>query len=224
MSQAKQKVELYFDPISPYAYLALEQLTRKADEIRVDWQVRPVVYAKLLEAHGLVGPVETKAKRDYTMLDVVRCAERIGITIEGPPAHPFRSLSALRVLMLFADSGHSLDLALRISRAAWAEGLDLEDWNVLAALVRDSGLDPDALEQRASAPNNKQSLIQATSTAVEYGIFGVPSFRFRQELFWGHDRLEALFERLTESAPAPSSALVEKLIARPIAVRRQRPN
>ncbi|MFT5284280.1 MAG: hypothetical protein ACI8TQ_000436 [Planctomycetota bacterium] len=105
MGSLLRTVEVYFDPISPYAYLALEELVkRSSDAPRVAWRIRPVVYAKLLEAHGLIGPVETEAKRRYTMLDVVRCAERHGLKIEGPPTHPFRSLSALRVLMLFAES------------------------------------------------------------------------------------------------------------------------
>jgi 2-hydroxychromene-2-carboxylate isomerase len=31
------------------------------------------------------------------------------------------------------------------------------------------------------------------------GIFGVPIFVYRGELFWGHDRIPLLEERLSES-------------------------
>ena len=69
----------------------------------VDWEVRPLVYAALLDAHGLVGPVETSAKRRYTMGDVVRCAGELGLPVVGPPEHPFRSIEALRTLVLFRE-------------------------------------------------------------------------------------------------------------------------
>ena len=225
MSSDNRIVEVYFDPISPYAYLALEELAKRSNaDAQVTWQVRPVVYAKLLEAHGLVGPVETEAKRRYTMLDVLRCAERSGLKIEGPPAHPFRSLSALRVLMLFAESDRALDLALAIGRAAWADGLDLESWSVLETIARSQGFDADDLENRSNAPDNKQLLIQSTSRAFDLGVFGVPGFVYDGELFWGHDRIDHLFERLDGKFEAPSAATVQKLVERPMAVRRPLPN
>ena len=215
------RVVTYLDPISPYAFLALERIRGDDAHINIDWKVRPVVYAKLLEAHGLVGPVESEAKRRYTMLDVVRCAERQGLTVVGPPAHPFRSLAALRVLTLFSETEHAFDVALAISRGAWVEGQDLENWSVLSACVLAAGGDATSLEERATSPVNKQLLIDATSEAIESGVFGVPSFRFDTELFWGHDRLDALFERIEGVVPRPTEPTVNQILARPIGVRRR---
>jgi len=39
-------------------------------------------------------------------------------------------------------------------------------------------------------------LADATARAVEDGVFGVPSFRLGDELFWGGDRIDALLWRL----------------------------
>ncbi len=220
MSDERASILCFLDPISPYAFLALERIASDSRLSGLNWTIRPVVYAKLLEAHGLVGPVESEAKRRYTMLDVVRCAESLGLTVEGPPAHPFRSLAALRVLSLFTESTRALELAGTMFRAAWTDGRDLEDWETLESLVRSVGEDSTNLKDRATTPENKARLIESTKRATERGVFGVPTFEFQSELFWGHDRIDALLDRIAGETRAPNPATIDKLIARPIGVRR----
>ena len=111
---ATRTAHFYLDFVSPYSWLALMQAERFAAEHGVHWEVRPVVYAALLQANGLVGPVEVPAKRRYTLRDVVRCAHELGLRLNGPPEHPFRSLEALRTAYLFRQEPRSLQLAVRL--------------------------------------------------------------------------------------------------------------
>src|SRR6185503_4800799 len=101
MASLPRKVPFYLDFISPYTWLALARAETFAEEHGIAWEPRPVVYAALLDAHGLVGPVETEAKRRYTLHDVARSAQALGLRLVGPPAHPFRSLAALRTLCAY---------------------------------------------------------------------------------------------------------------------------
>jgi len=185
-------IPFYLDFISPYAWLALTQSRGFAEEHDICWELRPVVYAALLDAHGLVGPAETTAKRRYTFHDIVRLARAHGLKFSGPPAHPFRSLEALRTLFLFRQDRRALELAIRLANACWAEGRDLADLGVLQAVVEESGLDASGLEERISQPATKQGLRQMTEQAIAGGVFGVPTFRNGKEMFWGHDRLDQL--------------------------------
>ena len=41
--------------------------------------------------------------------------------------------------------------------------------------------------------------IENTQKALKFGIFGVPSFSFSNEIFWGDDRLEDAVHLLPES-------------------------
>ena len=41
----------------------------------------------------------------------------------------------------------------------------------------------------AATPEAKQGLMDATSEALERGVFGAPSFFVGDEMFWGNDRL-----------------------------------
>ena len=207
-------VAFYLDFVSPYSYLALTQARRFEAEHGVRFEPRPVVYAKLLDAHGLTGPAETIAKRRYTFVDIVRSAHRLGVPLVGPPAHPFRSLEALRTLVLWQGDGRALDLAVALSSAAWGEGRDLTDLAVLADVVTKTGLDATDLADRLAADPVKNVLAEATSAAVEAGVFGVPTFAAGSEMFWGHDRMAHLADHVHGRLPS-ADAQAAAMLARP---------
>jgi len=214
-------VHFYFDVISPYSWLALNEAGAFADKHGVAWVMRPVVYGKLLDDTGLVGPAESKAKRRYTFHDVARRADRLGLELVGPPTHPFRSLEALRTVVVFREEPSILELCVAMSDAAWNRGLDLTDVEVLQTIVRECGLDPRDLSERIAARAVKDTLREWTQEALNLGVFGVPTFVYAGELFWGHDRLPDLGRRVDGTAPA-SSELVKTLSERPRGIDRRR--
>jgi 2-hydroxychromene-2-carboxylate isomerase len=190
------EVELYFDFVSPYTYLALTQVEAFGEQQRVDWRLRPVVYGALLDATELIGPAEVPIKRRYTVRDVTRTAKMLGVPLVGPPAHPFRSLEALRAVCLFLDRSEALRLVVALATACWGEGRDLTDIAVLQGVVADTGLPSDDLAERIVSPEVKAALRDATEAALAAGVFGVPTFRSHGELFWGQDRMGQLAARL----------------------------
>ena len=207
-------VAFYFDFVSPYSYLALTQARRFEADHGVRFDVRPVVYAKLLDASGLIGPAEREAKRRYTFADVVRVAHRLSVPLVGPPTHPFRSLEALRALTLWREHERALDLAVALSSACWGRGRDLTDLAVIEDAVASTGLDASRLAARISDDAVKKALADATAAAVEAGVFGVPTFVVGAEMFWGQDRMFDLAEHLAGRLPS-ASALAAPLLARP---------
>jgi 2-hydroxychromene-2-carboxylate isomerase len=213
-------IPFYFDFVSPYSWLALRQARPFAAAHGIDWEMRPVVYAALLDAAGLVGPVESPAKRTYTFVDVQRCARRLGLPLAGPPAHPFRSLEALRVACVFRRESTAVELCVALADAAWGEGRDLEDPSVLADVVRSVGLPAEGLATRCRAPEIKTDLRQLTTGAVATGVFGVPTFIYDEELFWGHDRLDHLADRIAGRL-GNSRREGEQLLSRPASARRR---
>jgi len=217
--QTTSLVEFYFDPISPYAWLASRQFDRlESSGAQLDF--RPVLLAGLLAAHGQKGPAEIPAKRAYTMRDVLRIAGGLGLSVAGPPTHPYNPLRALRMCIALEDAADRRRLGLALLDACWSRGLELSDETVLIALARDCGFDGPALVARAGAADVKRRLIEATESAVAMGIFGVPTFRFDGELFWGEDRIDALVRRLR--GQTIDESLLARILARPAsAVRKQ---
>lgn len=207
-------VRLWFDYLSPYSYLALARAEPFAAEHDVAWEVRPVLYAALLDATGLTGPAEIPIKRRYTIHDVARCASLLGIPLVGPPVHPFRSLEALRATTLFLDDPRAACLAVALSRAAWAEGRDLTRLETIEVVVEATGLDASDLAGRIGSPEAKAMLRSLTDEAISAGVFGVPTFGLDEELFWGHDRMGHLAARLEGRLPEVDDR-VDAILARP---------
>jgi 2-hydroxychromene-2-carboxylate isomerase len=211
MLRAPRAVTFWFDLVSPYSWLALVAAPRFAEQHGVRFELEPIVYGVLLDRTGLTGPVETQVKRRYTMRDVVRAAELAGRRFVGPPAHPFRSLEALRMLRLWRDHARALELAVALADDCWAEGRDLTDLAVLAEVATSHGFDASGLAERIARSEIKESLRGATERALEAGVFGVPTFGFGSELFWGQDRLPHLAARLSGEIGPPDGRTVAML-------------
>jgi 2-hydroxychromene-2-carboxylate isomerase len=211
-------VDVFLDPISPYAWFAGRQLDR-LDAAGAHVIVHPVLLAALLDHHGNVGPAEVPSKRVHAFRDVVRTASALGLPLEGPPAHPFNPLLALRVASAVDDDDARRALMVALMDAAWAEGRDLERREVVSEVAARVGLDGAQLLERASDPAIKQRLRERTEDAIARGVFGVPSFVIEGEIFWGSDRIDALLRRLAGSRTDEDK--LARMLARPASATRR---
>lgn len=57
-------IDFYFDPISPFAYLAFHQLPKTLEGQSVVVRYKPVLFGAILQANGQKGPAEIAGKRD----------------------------------------------------------------------------------------------------------------------------------------------------------------
>ena len=211
-------VTFYFDPVSPYSWLAARQIER-LDGAGVRTHFQPVLFAGLLMAHGTKGPAEIAVKRAYTMRDVLRIANRLGLPVTGPPTHPFNPLRALRMCIAVEDVDERRRFAIALLEGAWARGADLTDDAVLRELATECALNGDALLVRSADTDVKQRLIDSTNEAVAAGVFGVPTFAIDGELFWGEDRIDALLWRL--QGHTIDESLLSTVLARPASAARK---
>jgi 2-hydroxychromene-2-carboxylate isomerase len=216
---AMRQLDFYFDPISPYAWLAMRSL-EPLDAAGVQVRFVPVLFAGLLKAHGNLGPAEVPAKRAYLFRDVMREAARRGLPFSGPPGHPFNPLAALRMCTALDDGAGRRTLALALTSACWENGEDISAPSVLERLANAAGFDGAALLARAGTPAVKQALAAATDAAIDAGIFGVPTYRMDGELFWGGDRVETLVWRLDGGAVDEDK--LAAFLARPPLAQRKR--
>ena len=183
----------YFDFVSPFSYLQTHRFRDLPHGARITFV--PVLFAGLLNHWKSKGPAEVPPKRIFTYRYVHWYAERHDIPFRMPPAHPFNPLKALRLCIAAGATAESVQ---QIFHFIWAEGRAIEDnpaWNALAKRlgIDDAGAGVQALEV-------KHALRRNTENAAGRGVFGVPTFEFDDNLFWGMDSTDMLIDYLTQHA------------------------
>ena len=181
-------IDFWFDPISPYAYLAFERMPEVLLGVSYSVRYRPVLFGALLKHWSHKGPAEIEPKRAWTYRQVLWIAHRHGIEMQMPAQHPFNPLGLLRLLHACAGppAGTPNREACRtVLHHVWRGGADAADPARLAALTAELAprLDP-------SSDVVKQALRDTTTRAVEAGLFGVPTLTVDGFAFWGLDALE----------------------------------
>lgn len=184
-----KQATLYTDFISPFAYLAMCRLGEFDDRLDID--IKPVLFAGLLDHWGQKGPAEIPAKKVHTF-DLVRWyAEKYGIEYRLPPAHPFNPLRALRLAIAL---GSTRAAAEAIFQQIWVAGNlpdDAAGWAAMQAALEVG--DGDGM---IADPAVKAGLRLNGEAAVTAGVFGVPTFVVDGDLFWGVDALDMLIDSL----------------------------
>jgi 2-hydroxychromene-2-carboxylate isomerase len=189
-----KRLQFWFDPVSPYAYLAFERLPEAlvGQSYLVDY--RPVLFAGLLEHWGQKGPAEMEPKRAWTFRQVEWLARRHGLPLHTPLQHPFNPIALLRLVLATAPAGGTPNRRAveTVLRHVWCgAGADATDPARLQLLAHT--LAPQRDPQSAEV---KSELRQAGQEALALGVFGVPTIECEGRLFWGLDSLEMLAECL----------------------------
>ncbi len=182
-----RQLDFFFDVISPNAYLAWTQVHGLAE--RHGWAVEPVpvLFAALLGASGRPGPAEQPAMWAWMVKNVLRKAALLDVPLARPASHPFNPLLALRAASLDLGDDERRALVDGLFRAAWAEGRDVSDAGVVAAVADAAGLEGEEVVVSAGSPKAKTRLREQTDAAIARGVFGVPTMIAGGELFWGYD-------------------------------------
>jgi 2-hydroxychromene-2-carboxylate isomerase len=212
--QEETTVSWVFDVVSPFAYLAFPGLSRLPAGVRLEY--KPVLLAGLLNHFGQIGPAEIPSKRRFTYRFVVWRARQLGLTLRMPPAHPFNSLAAQRLIIAAGNTERAVATVLD---AVFREGRDVADPTVIADLARQVGV-PDPQTALAD-PAVKQRLRDNTEWASARGVFGVPTLVIGDDFFWGHDAVDMALGYLTdpETFHDPQMRAIETL---PIGAERRR--
>jgi 2-hydroxychromene-2-carboxylate isomerase len=182
-------LNFYFDFVSPFSYLALHRLHELPRDLEIRY--RPVLFAGLLNHWGQKGPAEMAPKRRYTYRWCHWRAQSLGIPFRFPAGHPFNPLHHLR-LAIACDCRP--EAVWKIFESIWTTGADAAGPERFASLLKDLGIDREALEK------TKEELRTNTEAAVARGVFGVPTFEVDGELFWGADSIEFVRDFLGNAA------------------------
>ena len=189
-------ITFYLDFISPYAYLAFEQLPQALEGLSYSVTYKPVLLGAMLKHHGQLGPAEVPAKRAWTYRHVLWLGHAHGIPIDMPATHPYNPLPHLRLaLATTRDGAINRHVAETIFRDVWRGGGEAGDTARLEALAAQlTGV------REAAGPEVKAQLRANTDEALAGSAFGVPAYELDGRMFWGFDALAMLRAAVAEDA------------------------
>ena len=192
MAATRELIKLYFDYKSPFAYLASGPAFALTERYDVD--LRWIPYQLRIKGPG-ERSVRSDWKARYSYLDARRFATPRGIVIKGP-----KKIYDTRPALIGALFAMRENLFRRYTEEAYARffrrELELDVTDAIAALFGELGASPEQYRAFLAGEGAEQYERCEAEGEADH-IFGVPIFLFRDEPFWGHDRMPMLEERLT---------------------------
>ena len=194
-----ETVALYIDYRSPYSYLAKDEAYQLEQDFNITLEWFPF-YTDLTGAYG--GPLKQRPPREWTKvkylyMDCRRLAKRKGLTIRGTVK--IYDPTLVHIAMLWAQR-HNVFRKFHddVLPPFWNREFDIEDASIVQRALANAGA-PLAGFDDFLAGEGKQMFAEIQKIGEARFVFGVPSFIFRDEVFWGTDRIAMLRDVLEES-------------------------
>jgi 2-hydroxychromene-2-carboxylate isomerase len=217
---SSKTIHFYFDYLSPYAYFAWRRLPALAHQYNCQIEAHPVVFGKLLDKWGQLGPAEIPPKQQWLNQYCLRYAAINGFEYNPPKQHPFNPLAALRLSLKPVAGADQHRVISALFEAGWSRGADLGDLPTLIDLLVEQSIDGETLSGKVADPKVKDALVNETNMAIEKGVFGVPTVIVDGNLFWGNDQVGHLELLLSGQDPLDRDKLTA-LQNRPRAIDRK---
>ncbi len=189
-------VDYFLFSQSPWTYLGHDRFVAIARKAGATIQVRPMAGAKVFPVSGGLPLAQRPAqRRAYRLTELKRWRDWLGAPLNVEPKFfPVASDPADKLIVAAEEvsADAAIEVAGRVLAAVWREERNVADAGTLAQIARAAGLDGDGVLARSNAPDIAARYDSYSQQAIECQIFGSPTYVYRDELFWGQDRLDFL--------------------------------
>lgn len=205
-------VDVYWSFRSPYSYLATPGMLALAEDYAVDVALRVVLPIAVRSPELLFNP-QNANRTKYILLDWVRRAEYLGMPHAWPSPDPIvQDLKTMeiaseqphiyRVSSLGVEAqrrGKGIEFAAAVSSLIWGGTRGWDQGEHLATAAQSVGLDLAAMEEAVQGGTQLEEIEENHAALNAAGQWGVPTFVFDNEPFFGQDRIDTLRWRLDQS-------------------------
>lgn len=202
-------VDLFWSFRSPYSYLAVPGAIRLEEDFKVKVRFRPVLPLAVREP-SFFSPDNLKRAK-YIRVDFPRRAEMLGFPHAWPSPDPIVQdmttykiageqpyIHRLTYLGVEAERrGQGLAFAREVSSLIFGGTRDWHLGSHLAEAAKRAGLDLVSMDAAIGDPALHRATVEENQEALaKAGHWGVPTFVFDGEPFFGEDRIDTLRWRL----------------------------
>ena len=190
-------IDYFFGIGSPWSYIGLDPFVALA--ARSGAKIRPYLIPLIVENGAIYSRDRPDARRAYWVKDLQRWAALRGKSLDFTNRSALSDPTPAGFLVLAAQL-EGLDwvgLTRALQQAFWSTGADIGNGDVRKTIADAAGFDGAALEARAKLADITELWSGNRDVAKEAGVFGLPTFRYDGELYWGQDSLPFLERHLS---------------------------
>lgn len=191
-----KKILYFYSVASPWSYLGIKRLKEISKKYSAQIIEKPIdlVGKVFVATGGTPVPQRHISRQNYRLLELKRWGEFLNIKINQkpkffPPKDPH--LPALFCLASI-DMGINMDFSSKVLEHLWVKENDISNIDTLKLIADGLKISFEELNKLATSDKIKKIYEANTQEAINMNIFGVPSYVYNNEIFWGQDRLELL--------------------------------
>jgi 2-hydroxychromene-2-carboxylate isomerase len=191
-----KKILYFYSVVSPFAYLGNKKLIEISKKYSAEIIEKPIdLVGKVFVATGGV-PVPQRhiSRQNYRLLELKRWGNFLNIKINQKPKFfpPKDPHTPALFCIASINMGIKNDFSFRVLEELWAQENDISNLETLKSIANDLKINFEELNKFAMSDKIKKIYESNTQEAINMNIFGVPTYIYNNEIFWGQDRLELL--------------------------------
>lgn len=191
-----KEIDYYFGIGSPWAYIGFDAFLDLAAAHKAE--IRPAIIPLIEENGAIYSRNRPEARRAYWFRDLKRWAalRNKPLALENRAGLSDPTPAGRLVVAAQIDGLDWISLTRALQTALWGHAQDIGSRDVREAIAARAGFDAKALEARAEEADIQAVLDSNFQRAKQAGVFGLPTFVFENELYWGQDSLQFLEKHL----------------------------
>ncbi|GAB5439073.1 DsbA family protein [Falsiruegeria mediterranea] len=194
-------VDFFYDFGSPNAYLVHKTLPDLAAGFGATVTYQPILLGGVFKATNNQSPMQAfggvRNKLQYQARETQRFIKRHDLTFHMNPHFPVMTIGVMRGAIFAQGKEWENKYISAIFDAMWVHGQKMDDPSVIHDVLRENDLPAEKIFEATQDQPIKQGLIDATSAAVDRGVFGSPTMFVGDEMFFGKETLPEIEEALT---------------------------
>jgi len=205
-----ETVDVFWSFRSPYSRLVVPDLLKLQEDYDVDVRLRPVLPLAVRYPESLFDPNNRKPPM-YIVRDSMRRGEMLGRPVvyplqPDPVVQDFKTMKVAedqpyiyrltRLGVEAARRGKGLEFAGNVSAIIFGGTKDWDKGTTLKDAAAEAGLDLDDLDAAIADGDHLEEVDRNHEALDASGHWGVPTMVFRDEPFFGQDRIDTLRWRL----------------------------
>ena len=193
------KVDFIFDVASPNMYFCHKLIPDFKERTGVEFEYIPCLLGGIMKLSGNQPPfvafAEIPNKNKYQLIEIERFIKQHQLK-----EFKFNSNFPMNTVQIQRGALAAIELSIFdeyleiILEAMWEKNLNLADIDIFQSTLSENNIDAGSIMEIITSQDCKDKLIANTTDAVNRGAFGVPTFFFENQIFFGKDHLHQLEE------------------------------